>query len=140
MDYDFHGFFQPVDNPPALNTANAGRAIPVKFSLNGNQGLGIFPAGWPASQQIACSTSVPLDAIEDTVTGGSSSLSYDPASDILFYPSMLDGHTHKRKRVIATFFLQHGCPRRRDLPRCQQPCEQIVGQLHGVPFFMAASI
>ena len=85
MDYDFHGFFQPVDNPPALNTVNAGRAMPVKFSLNGNQGLGIFPAGSPASQQIACSTSVPLDAIEDTVTAGSSSLSYDPASDQYTY-------------------------------------------------------
>jgi streptogramin lyase len=32
----FSGFFQPVDNPPTLNSTKAGSAVPVKFSLNGN--------------------------------------------------------------------------------------------------------
>src|SRR5207237_6662926 len=40
--YDFTGFFSPVGNPPVLNAVNAGRAIPVKFSLSGNKGLDIF--------------------------------------------------------------------------------------------------
>ncbi len=31
--YTFQGFFSPVDNPPVLNQANAGQAIPVKWRL-----------------------------------------------------------------------------------------------------------
>lgn len=58
-----------------------GSAIPVKFSLSGNKGLSIFAVGYPASQQIACTTGALLDDIEQTVTAGSSSLSYDPVSD-----------------------------------------------------------
>src|SRR5258706_2774270 len=38
----FSGFFPPVDNPTAVNVLKAGRAVPVKFSLGGNQGLDIF--------------------------------------------------------------------------------------------------
>jgi hypothetical protein len=40
--YDFDGFFNPVDNPDVLNRVKAGSAIPVKFSLGGDQGLDIF--------------------------------------------------------------------------------------------------
>ena len=47
--YNFSGFFQPVDNLPTLNAVKAGQAIPVKFSLNGDQGLSIFAAGYPRS-------------------------------------------------------------------------------------------
>jgi hypothetical protein len=36
--YNFQGFFPPVDNLPTLNRVNAGRAIPVKFSLGGEPG------------------------------------------------------------------------------------------------------
>ncbi len=78
--YNWSGFFQPVDNLPVLNSVKAGSAIPVKFSLGGNLGLGIFAAGYPASQQIACDSGAPLDDIEETVTAGSSSLSYDASS------------------------------------------------------------
>src|SRR6185369_8070766 len=42
--YNFSGFFAPVDNLPVLNVVNAGKAIPVKFSLSGNKGLNIFAA------------------------------------------------------------------------------------------------
>ena len=51
--YNFSGFFPPVDNPLVVNVVNAGRAIPVKFSLGGNKGLNIFAPGYPVSQQIA---------------------------------------------------------------------------------------
>jgi len=77
--YDFAGFFQPVDNS-ALNVAKGGGAIPVKFSLNGDQGLNIFASGYPGSQRINCDTASLEDAIEETVTAGSSSLSYDPVT------------------------------------------------------------
>ncbi len=73
----FSGFFPPVDNPPTLNVVNAGRAIPVKFSLGGNRGLAIFAPGYPRVVTIACVTGVPTDEIETTVTAGGSGLKFD---------------------------------------------------------------
>jgi hypothetical protein len=83
--YDFFGFFRPVDNLPTLNSVRAGSAVPVKFSLGGYQGLAILAAGSPASQRIACSSGGEIDAIEQTVSSGSSSLSYDATTDRYSY-------------------------------------------------------
>jgi len=83
--YAFTGFFSPVDNLPTLNLVSPGRAIPVKFSLAGDQGLAIFEAGYPKSQQIGCDSTATLDGVEETLTAGGSSLSYDAASDIYTY-------------------------------------------------------
>ena len=85
LSYLFNGFFQPVDNLPTLNAVKAGQAVPVKFSLNGNKGLNIIAAGYPQSTKIACDTSESLDDIEQTLTAGSSSLTYDPATDTYNY-------------------------------------------------------
>src|SRR3990172_5885527 len=51
--YDFAGFFQPIDNL-VWNTAKAGQAIPIKFSLAGDQGLGLFAPGFPKAVGVAC--------------------------------------------------------------------------------------
>lgn len=79
----FRGFFQPVDNPgPAenvVNRANAGRSIPVKFTLGGNQGLAIFLDGYPKFVSSACDPSDAQDPIEATTTSPPG-LSYDPAT------------------------------------------------------------
>jgi len=88
--YAFSGFFQPVDNPGpgpsfVFNSAKAGSAIPVKFSLGGDQGLSIFAPGYPKSQPIYCDASATYDGIEETVTAGSSSLSYDATTDRYHY-------------------------------------------------------
>src|SRR4029079_16079821 len=40
--YRFTGFFQPVDNAPIYNRAKVGSAVPVKFSLDGYQGMNIL--------------------------------------------------------------------------------------------------
>ena len=74
--YPFNGFFSPVDNPPTLNTVQAGSAIPLKFSLGADRGLAIFESGYPRSGAVSCATSAPQDDIEETVTAGGSSLSY----------------------------------------------------------------
>jgi hypothetical protein len=79
--YNYTGFFQPVDNLPTLNQVNAGRAIPVKFSLSGNKGLNIFALNSPSSGIIQCGTNAPIVDIEETVTAGGSSLSYSPTGD-----------------------------------------------------------
>jgi hypothetical protein len=82
--YSFTGFFAPVNKydpaHPVWNTVNSGQAIPVKFSLGGNKGLDIFWSGYPASQNVPCDGSAPIDPIEQTVTAGQSSLTYDSAS------------------------------------------------------------
>jgi hypothetical protein len=76
--YTFTGFFQPVDNLPVVNVANAGSSIPLKFGLGGYHGLNIFAAGFPTSGQVQCNSSEPAGEVEETVNSGGSSLSYDP--------------------------------------------------------------
>jgi hypothetical protein len=83
--YNFTGFFSPVENPPTLNQVKAGQAIPVKFSLSGNKGLGIFATDFPASQQVTCNSSAPVSDLEGTDTAGGSTLTYDAGSDRYHY-------------------------------------------------------
>ncbi|HMQ32291.1 MAG TPA: ExeM/NucH family extracellular endonuclease [Chloroflexaceae bacterium] len=82
--YNFSGFFAPIANLPVVNTVNAGRAIPVKFSLGGDQGLAIFKPDYPQARGIACDGS-PSDEVDVTVSAGGSSLQYDPATDTYTY-------------------------------------------------------
>jgi hypothetical protein len=49
----------------------------LQFSLEGNEGLGIFAAGYPLSQQIDCTTNAPIGGTEPTETPGSSRLTFD---------------------------------------------------------------
>jgi len=83
--YQFSGFFSPVNNQPTVNTAKAGSAIPVKFSLHGIQAADIFATGSPSSQRIDCISGATLDPIEQTVSAGASSLQYDLATDTYTY-------------------------------------------------------
>jgi hypothetical protein len=85
VNYNFTGFFQPVDNQPTLNRVKAGSAIPVKFSLGGNQGLTIFANGSPSSVQIGCVSADPVDPIEITVTANASGLQYDASANQYIY-------------------------------------------------------
>lgn len=80
----FGGFLAPVEMG-VLNTVNAGRAIPIKFSLGGDQGLQILMAGSPSSQAIACDSGTPAGASEQARTAGASGLSYDASSDTYTY-------------------------------------------------------
>ena len=72
VQYSFTGFFSPIENPPALNSANGGSAVPVKFVVAGDSGLSIVLGGSPASQQIDCETRLPLGSPEPISTPGSS--------------------------------------------------------------------
>ncbi len=84
QQFAFTGFFPPVDNQPTLNTVKAGSAVPIKFSLNGYQGLDIFFAGYPASAVVTCGSAAE-DAIEQTMMAGGSSLSYNAGADQYIY-------------------------------------------------------
>lgn len=75
--YQWHGFFQPVDNNGVFNAVKAGQGIPLKFDLDGNQGLDILWSGYPRSTVISCGGGANEDLLEESVTAGSSGLHYD---------------------------------------------------------------
>ena len=85
VQYSFTGFMPPLDNIPVLNQVKAGQAIPVKFSLSGNQGLNILASGSPSSLQITCPSGVTVDSLTETVAASASSITYDAASDQYVY-------------------------------------------------------
>jgi len=83
--YAFTGYQSPVDNPPNLNSVNRGQAIPMKFSLGGNFGLGIIAAGYPTATQISCATGLPLNLGTLTDTSGGSGLQFDSSTGTYTY-------------------------------------------------------
>ncbi len=83
--YNFSGFFQPVDNLPTLNVVKGGAGVAVKFSLGGDQGLGVLAAGFPTSRPVTCDSAAPSDPIEETMVAGNSGLSYDALTDVYAY-------------------------------------------------------
>jgi len=83
--FTFTGFFDPVKNLPVINQMRAGQAVPLKFSLGGDQGLSIFDTGFPRSQRIQCDSLSPIDNVEQTTSAGSSLLSYNPVTGIYTY-------------------------------------------------------
>jgi hypothetical protein len=80
--YNFGGFQSPI-SPSALNSAKAGSAVPVRFSLHGSYGLGILAPGYPKAGSIPCNGSV--NATDSTPVVGNSTLQYDAASDTYTY-------------------------------------------------------
>lgn len=79
--YDFTGFFQPIDMGKA-NVAKAGSAIPVKFSLGGDQGLNVFR---DEARFFPTGGAVTGDEVEQYVAATNSSLSYDPVANQYVY-------------------------------------------------------
>jgi hypothetical protein len=64
---------------------NAGRSVPLKFSLGGDKGLDVVEAGWPASRPLECATMDPSGELQPVQPAGRSGLSYDPATDTYTY-------------------------------------------------------
>ncbi|MFU8873938.1 S8 family serine peptidase [Micromonospora sp. SL4-19] len=77
--YDWQTFGSPV-SADKVNVVKAGSAVPVKFGLGGDQGLGILAAGFPKLRATTCDTSAAQEVTVETVTAGASTLTYDPAS------------------------------------------------------------
>ncbi len=77
--YVFTGFSAPVDNPPVLNAANAGRTVPVKYRLTAADGTPVSDGasfGTISSVKVACMSldTEGTDAMESY--SGSSGLQY----------------------------------------------------------------
>ena len=83
--FNFDGFYPPVEPDPGLNVVKAGQAVPVKFSLGGDQGLNVIAVGYPASRPLACATLDPNGDLQPTRPAGRSALSYDAQSDQYTY-------------------------------------------------------
>jgi hypothetical protein len=62
----FKGFFRPVHNLPAINTVPAGRAVAVRFSVEGGQGSNVLQSGSPSSVAIGCSASSRTKEVQET--------------------------------------------------------------------------
>jgi dipeptidyl aminopeptidase/acylaminoacyl peptidase len=76
--HDFDGFYQPVDNNGVYNSVNAGRAVPIKFSLGGYMGMDVLSSVNPPSvKTLPKEPGITVDAIEQTVSATTSGLSYD---------------------------------------------------------------
>jgi hypothetical protein len=81
--FTFLGFFQPVDNLPAMNSIKGGSTVPLKWKLQGQGGIEITDIAAVDVKKldavpVPCSTTVAVD-VEFTTTGGTS-LRYDQAA------------------------------------------------------------
>jgi hypothetical protein len=103
--FTFSGFFAPVENLPTVNMAKAGSAIPVKFSLGGNQTLNIFESGSPTAPAVPCTTGAPVDNVAEVVNAGGSSLSYDAATQRYTYVWKTDKAWANSCRTLTLKFI-----------------------------------
>ena len=62
----FRGFYLPVRNMPVQNKITSGRAVPVKFSISGNQSQTAL-AGTPTSMEVPCVQGMPEQPVEQTL-------------------------------------------------------------------------
>jgi hypothetical protein len=91
VEYVWTGFFQPIDNKdPSTgnyipNKAKAGSVIPVKFSLAGDQGLGIFATGSPTVVGATGCATGSSDLVEEYAPANASGLKYDPIANQYIY-------------------------------------------------------
>jgi predicted extracellular nuclease len=77
--WDFDGFFGPATGRPTVDDAQAGSTIPIKFSLDGDQGLLVLADGYPATASYTCGTEPPDDA---TTPVEPTALQYDPETGL----------------------------------------------------------
>ncbi len=69
--------------PPAIDFLAAGQRNPVRFSLDGDRGTGVFATGTPTTAPIDCDT-LEVTGPEIRTTGGP--LAYDAAGDTYRFP------------------------------------------------------
>jgi pimeloyl-ACP methyl ester carboxylesterase len=80
VQYAFSGFSNPIAAMPAVNTANAGKTVPVKYSLRDINNAVISDLTSFVSlisAPVACDTNVPTAAAEETDAAGSTTIHFD---------------------------------------------------------------
>ncbi len=71
--YKFTGFFTPVDNPPVVNTADAGQAIPLKWRITDANDVPVLTLTSVVVTAVSqsCSLGTSGDQVEEYATGAS---------------------------------------------------------------------
>ena len=59
--YDFRGFLWPVRKPPRATRWRAGKPVPIRFGLGGDQGLDVIEEGWPRVAEVECGSGAAAD-------------------------------------------------------------------------------
>ncbi len=80
--FDVSGFISPV-RMGEVNAAKAGRTVPVKFALGGDQGLDVLAEGSPSSRAVGCTASA--TTVVAVQTAEQSALRYDADADQYTY-------------------------------------------------------
>lgn len=78
--YSFSGFQPPVKDSPALNSENAGRVIPIRFSVTGNSDSSVLVPGYPTVNAIDCESKAPIGPIIPLGEIGSGGLIHEPSA------------------------------------------------------------
>ena len=86
----FGGFVEPVNNAPFVNTGNAGKSYPVKWSLKNMAGQNVSDLGAVKSityKAVGCDAFAggPTDELVDAVVAGGSGLRYDAGANRYIY-------------------------------------------------------
>lgn len=84
-NFEFHGFFNPVKNPPKVNKVGAKDVVPVKFDLGAYYGLDVLESGYPKSQRINCTTNAPIGDAVSTLSAKPAGLKYKEGKGIYRY-------------------------------------------------------
>ena len=113
--FDFSGFLAPVstDEP---NLVNPGQAIPVKFSLGGDKGLGVVVSARFVSHGTVAN---PVGDTIDAVTAGGAALSYSAKSDQYTYVWKTQKAWAEADRPV------HPDPERRHEPRLRRDLQEV---------------
>ena len=96
--YNFTGFLG-LPAYPAFTKITANTGTTVRFSLAGNQGLGVLAAGSPTSMPINCSTGAPTGASTPTTTN--KGLTYNSSTNAYSYQWITDRTWAKTCRQLV---------------------------------------
>jgi hypothetical protein len=136
----FRGFFRPVKNPPLFNRVKAGRAVPIRFVVEGLRGTAAL-RGSPTSSPISCRAIRSENEVEETESAGRSGLRYEGEKNRFKYtwktdPSwsgtcrkfvltLADGSTHE---ALFSFGKKHAEERDSDRSNVARPKGKLEGR------------
>jgi hypothetical protein len=98
---NFRGFFRPVHNLPAVNRMKAGRAVPVRFSVEGSLRSGVLQPGSPTSVPVSCSAGAAERTVEETVEADASRLRVVGSMHTYIWKTRRDWAGTCRKLVVT---------------------------------------
>lgn len=105
VKYNFSGFFKPVDmGEDVVNVVKAGSAVPLKFSLNGYQGMSVFMSGYPMAITGVYQPDMDYEVMPTIDTAGKSGLNYDALTDQYTYVWKTDKAWAGTSKILVVKF------------------------------------